>query len=112
MDMLRNFYVATGGLLVVLSVPLILRLVGPNGWYGFRVKATLENPELWYDVNVYSGWRMLVTGLVSIFTAIGLSWLPGLTVEQYSRGCLVVAGTVLAVGLLQSMAYLRFRQRR
>ncbi len=39
-------YVVTGVLLAGLAVPLIKRKVPPNNWYGFRVKATLENEAI------------------------------------------------------------------
>lgn len=103
--------VGTGALLSLLSVPLILRRVGPNPLYGFRVKATLENPDLWYDVNAYAGWRLLAAGLVDIGSAVGLSLVPGLTVDQYALGCLALAGTVLVAGLIQSAVYLRAHHR-
>ena len=44
MTILLIFYVGAGLLLRVLSVPLLLGKVGPNPWYGFRVRRTLENP--------------------------------------------------------------------
>ena len=51
-------YLVTGLLLVGLSLPLIYRKVPPNYWYGFRVRATLENEEVWYPANEYAGKRL------------------------------------------------------
>ena len=94
-------------LLGALSVPLILRRIPPNGLYGFRVKATLENPELWYAVNAYAGWRLLAGGVSCVAAALGLTLVPSLTLDGYALGCLAVTGTVIVIGLLQSVLYLR-----
>jgi hypothetical protein len=51
---------------IILAIPLILRIIPPNYWYGFRVKRTLKNKELWYSVNEYFGWGFLITSLISI----------------------------------------------
>jgi hypothetical protein len=107
MLIILGLYVGSGLLLSALSIPLILRHIPPNGLYGFRVKATLENPDLWYTVNVYSGWRLLAAGLSTVVAAVGLTFVPGLTVDGYALGCLAVTGIVLIVGLAQSVLYLR-----
>ena len=111
MRILLYLNVGTGALLALLSVPLILRWVGPNPLYGFRVKATLENPDLWYDVNAYAGWRLLAGGLVDIVSAVGLALVPGLTPDQYSFVCVALTGVVLTMRLAQSVAYLRAHHR-
>jgi hypothetical protein len=109
MSILLYLYVGTGLLLSVLSVPLILRRIPPNGLYGFRVKATLDDPDLWYAVNAYSGWRLLAGGLSAVAAAVGLAVVPGLTVDLYALGCLAITGTVLVIGLIQTVLYLRRR---
>jgi repressor LexA len=35
-------------LLMLLSLPLLWGRIPPNGLYGFRVRATLDNPDIWY----------------------------------------------------------------
>jgi hypothetical protein len=100
-------YVASGLLLVVLSIPLILGKIKSNGLYGFRVKSTMENPALWYAVNTYAGWRLLATGLVTVVSAIGLYLVPGLRLDNYALACLGVFGVVFVGGLVQSVLYLR-----
>jgi hypothetical protein len=50
-------------LLVIISVPLILEIVPPNGIYGFRVSGTLS-PAIWYPANAFMGWALLVAASV------------------------------------------------
>jgi uncharacterized membrane protein len=57
---------AIGIVLVVLSLPLVLRWIPPNHIYGFRIPATLRNRSLWYDVNARFGRHALMLGLVLV----------------------------------------------
>lgn len=93
----------SGTLLAALSIPLIRGLVPPNGWYGFRVRRTLENPAVWYPANRYSGWLLLAFGLVLSLVATGLSWLPGIGVETYAWCNLAVV--VVGLGLVVVLSF-------
>ncbi len=74
--MSRNILIMLSVVVVAISVPLILRRVPPNGFYGFRTPRTLANPSLWYDVNVFSGWSLLLAGVaIALFsTFCPASW--------------------------------------
>ena len=65
--------------LIVISVPLILRAVPPNGAYGFRVAATQSSPAIWYPANAFMGWALLVAAVIS---AVLLAILPS-TVKRW-----------------------------
>ena len=47
-------------LLAMVSIPLILRVVPINGIYGFRTALTMSSSEIWYPVNVFAGWALLI----------------------------------------------------
>ena len=57
---------ALGILLVLVSIPLVLRRVPPNHFYGFRVPATHRNRSVWYDVNAAAGWEFILLGVVMV----------------------------------------------
>src|SRR5689334_20141144 len=57
---------ALGILLVLLSIPLVLRRVPPNHLYGFRVPATHRDRSVWYDVNAAAGWEFIALGAVMV----------------------------------------------
>lgn len=57
---------AIGPVLVVLSIPLILRWVPRNSLYGFRIPATLGDDAVWYEVNARSGRHALLLGLLMV----------------------------------------------
>ncbi len=104
-------YIAGGALLAGLSIPLVLGRIPPNGLYGFRVPATIENPALWYPVNRYAGWRLLFSGLLIILAAVGLSFVPGLSLDGYALLCLAVFTLALGVTIVQSFIHLAHLKR-
>lgn len=52
--------------LAIVALPLALRLIGPNRFYGFRTRATLSDRELWYSANAFGGWALLVAAIVAV----------------------------------------------
>ncbi len=106
MTLLMVVFLAGGGVLVGISVPLIQARVGPNSWYGFRVRRTLEDPNVWYLVNAYTGWRLLSAGVVEIVVATALYFVPDLGVAVYASIVGGVTVAALIVGLVQSFCYL------
>lgn len=97
-----------GGLLLAgLSVPLILHKIPPNGWYGFRLPATLQNPTLWYKVNAYAGWRFLVVGLGTAIGAIILYYVTSPSVDEYAMSALGLFLALFLWGIITSLLHLR-----
>lgn len=92
--------VASCVLLVIISIPLILGVVPPNGVYGFRTGRTQSSPAIWYAANAFMGWALSAAAVVS---AVGLLMLP-VTVKRWllwATFLLPVFGAILA-----SFAYL------
>jgi uncharacterized membrane protein len=104
-------YIIGGAILSALSIPLIADKIPPNGIYGFRVKATLENPKLWYKVNRFAGMRLLVVGIVTILAALGLYYIPGISVDAYAMICLAIFAWVFILAVVQSVIYLKSEQK-
>jgi hypothetical protein len=57
---------ALGPLLIVLSIPLLLRWVPRNRVYGFRVASTLCNDSVWYDANALCARHMITLGVLMV----------------------------------------------
>lgn len=102
-------FVAGGVVLVALSFPMILRRVKPNYWYGFRTRKTLENVQVWYDVNAYAGKRLLVSGILITAAAILCAFLPEISVDLYAWLMLAVVVVTLGISLASSFRYLNQR---
>jgi uncharacterized membrane protein len=107
MTLLKTIYILGGLLLVLLSIPLILRKVPPNPIYGFRIRWTLEDPELWYSVNAYTGKWLVFVGLCAILGATGLALIPGISLDVYAFGNLGIFVVSIALAVVQSVRFLR-----
>jgi hypothetical protein len=106
MAILMTFYIGSGLLLSAISVPLILRKIGPNPLYGFRVKQTLEDPRVWYDVNAYAAKGFFWVGLLIIAAALTFSRVPGWDVGSYALACLATFMIAIVATLVLSFRYL------
>ena len=99
-------FIAGGFLMVALAIPMILRRIKPNVWYGFRTRKTLSNEKIWYDVNAHAGKRLLVAGVLITLAAIVCAFIPGISTDTYAWLVLAVTIVSLAIGLTQSFRYL------
>jgi uncharacterized membrane protein len=68
---------AIGIVLILSSIPLLLRWVRPNRFFGFRIPATLRDESVWYDTNALCARHMLVLGLL----LVGLEFVLPLSVR-------------------------------
>jgi uncharacterized membrane protein len=91
------------GIIAVVSVPLILKLVPPNGAYGFRTQQTLADPELWFRANRFAGCALFIASGVS---AIVLLSQPGWASGSSLTG-LAVFVVPLVIAVIASLAYVR-----
>jgi hypothetical protein len=88
---------ALGPILILLSIPLVLRWVPPNRIYGFRVPPVYRNRSVWYDANALAGKHYLWLGVlmvalefvlpntlrVPVLRAVGIAGLAGVTIADW-----------------------------
>ena len=99
--------VAVPLLILLLSIPMILGKVPPNGAYGFRTAKTLSSPDVWYPANRAAGWFMLAAVAVSICFNLALWWTyPEWPLERTVSW--MTGGTMipLSISVLASLIYI------
>ncbi|WP_425617986.1 SdpI family protein [Anatilimnocola sp. NA78] len=106
MLLLLCIYITTGLLMSALAIPLIKGWINPNPLYGFRVKATLEDPAIWYAANTFAGWRLLVAGIVIAAAAVAFYLVPNQQLERFAFSCLAATVIALVWAVVSSFAYL------
>src|SRR5512147_1357328 len=74
---------------ILISLPLVLKLVPPNRWYGFRTRKTLSNPEIWYEANYKGGVGLILASIIALVAR-------ALIMQNFDRGI----GTILSVFFL------------
>jgi hypothetical protein len=72
MSLLIALFACTSLLLIVLAIPMIRERVKPNGWYGFRIPLTMNDPEIWYPVNKLAGKWLLGYAILLLLVSLGL----------------------------------------
>ncbi|MDX2021151.1 MAG: SdpI family protein [Deltaproteobacteria bacterium] len=96
-----------GPLFVLVSLPLALGKIPPNGLYGIRLPSIMEDPALWYPVNRGVGREMVYLGVAQtvVMLTIGLGasrWgVPQRTVVNIGAGLALVFTLCLVVRSLQ-----------
>jgi SdpI/YfhL protein family len=63
-SMLRALFIGLPILVFLSAVPLTLKLVPPNRFYGYRTATTLSSLDAWYQVNFATGLAMIAAGIV------------------------------------------------
>ena len=54
------------GMAIVFGIPMALRLIPPNHFYGYRTRKTFSSPAIWYRANRFSGWALAIAGIVAL----------------------------------------------
>jgi uncharacterized membrane protein len=65
-------FTLVGIVFIGLGVPLFLRRVPPNAWYGCRTTRTLADEKIWYAVNQVTGRDMIIIGLLMIASSLAV----------------------------------------
>ena len=60
-----------GALFIGISVPMVLRRIPPNQFYGFRTRKTLSDSDIWYKANKYMGRDFIVAGAAIMIMGVG-----------------------------------------
>jgi len=107
MQTLLAIYTGNSILLILLALPLIARKIKPNPFYGFRVRQTLDNPDVWYDINQYFAKRLLMVGIFQGITSLTLYFVPNISVDAYTLSCLGVFVVLFSFAMFQSWRYMK-----
>lgn len=96
MEIIFLIYLVVGVLFLAISIPLIMRKVKINNWYGVRLPQTMKNEEIWYAVNEKSGKHLFVFGIViCLFTLVlYFSEIFSFNVSFWIMTVLILAGTI------------------
>src|SRR5215203_1193013 len=84
---------ALGPVLLVLSIPLMLRWIPQNHIYGFRIAATLANKSVWYDANALLGRHSFLIGVAMVLLELVLP----LSIRNQVLATIAVVGLTLSV---------------
>lgn len=90
------FFILFGILMVGLAVPMIREKVPPNSWYGLRIDATIDNPDVWYPANAFVGRLLIIYGLITIVASILLAQIQSISDDVYA----IIMSAYIVVGII------------
>ena len=64
------FNLSMGILIILFSIPLIMRKIKMNSIYGVRIPQSFKSEENWYRINAYGGKQMILWSLPMILIGI------------------------------------------
>ena len=93
-------YLIVSALMMVVSIPLIRRMIKPNYIYGFRLPQTLADTDTWYAVNAFGGRLLFGLGIATALATL-IFYPLGLSVDAYASACVAVflIGLFISLGL-------------
>ena len=98
---------AAGTLMLIVSVPLWLRLVPMNRFYGLRLPSTMISDERWYDANAHAGKKLFEWSLAIIVGGMaGFYQLPRHQ-DDYPWAALALVITAVVVSCISCWSWLR-----
>lgn len=92
---------------IVLAIPVILKKVPRNWFYGFRTPKTMSSDEVWYEANRIAGLGLLTVGVVTLMVVGLREVVPALAARPPGFFVLQVFMPALVVALLHSFWRLR-----
>jgi uncharacterized membrane protein len=104
--LLGGFIIA--GLEALLAIPLLIKKVPPNRFYGFANSETIGSERVWYSTNRFFGWCLLACGVLSAAgTGVMLAVKSSMTTKVLAGIELVILVVLFAGALAATFAYLR-----
>ncbi|MBT9547509.1 MAG: SdpI family protein [Candidatus Sericytochromatia bacterium] len=102
--------IACYGLFILLAIPLMLKKIPPNPIYGYRTRALIKVPELWFEVNAYFGLCLLLSSLFMGGVCLFLFAWRGLSASLFLNLSIVLMLSPVAVSGILTTVFLREKQ--
>ena len=68
--------VGLAAVMILLGIPLLMRKIPMNRWYGARFKKSFESEENWYRINAYSAKQLILWSFPLMILGMATLFLP------------------------------------
>jgi hypothetical protein len=107
MSLIPILFLASGLLILALSIPLIRRTIPMNHYYGFRVQAAFSSKDRWYAINEYSGRVLAKWSVLSIGAGLAGFFLPSEWFVEYASAATFLLVCSAAIPLVLTFRWIR-----
>jgi uncharacterized membrane protein len=84
-------------LIAVAGVPLIFKLIPPNPIYGVRTERALSRADVWYEVNRFGGWALVIAA--SVAALLLMLWSGTMLKSAWRQLLALLLPVAIAVGV-------------
>lgn len=85
-------------LFAVVGMPLVLKMVPPNPFYGVRTETTLASASVWYKANFWAGLVAVVLGLFAAGANAAIH--RSASIPDNTKMLMTVSATVVVAGAM------------
>jgi uncharacterized membrane protein len=94
-----------GLVLIGVSMPLVLRMIPMNDYYGVRLRKSFMSDENWYAINAYAG--KCVIGVGALLAVIGALMLDINIQQEWLLKALSFAPVLIVLAIIATAVYSR-----
>lgn len=98
---------AVDALIILVSIPLVLRRVPRNRAYGVRTPATLADDRVWYEANAFGGKALIASSIASAIAIIGFVNVDGVAPQTVLNGSIACMAVPIAIAVIATLVYVR-----
>ena len=93
---------------IIMGMPLLMKKIKPNWYYGFRTPKTRSDEKIWYKINKYFGRDMIICGIILIIGSLFLiTTIDLFTTEEIVIVLMVFTLFPLAFAIVRGFLYLK-----
>ena len=100
--------ITSGALFILISIPLVMKKVPANNFYGFRISKALESEENWYEINRYGGRQLIRWSILLVVIGVLYFTFPMENSRSESANTLLAVLPILvcpAVAIVKTLLY-------
>jgi hypothetical protein len=104
--------IAAGILMILISIPHVLRKIPMNRWMGFRIAKAFESDENWYDINAYGGKALIFWSVVLMLLGVAKIFAPIEDIDNPVAANIILIRPIIAssgIAIIQTLLYARKR---
>lgn len=96
-----------GLLLFFVSLPLALRKVPMNRYYGVRTSVAFKSDQNWYEINAYGGTQLAIWSVLIIAVGIAGFFMPREWLKKYDAWAVLSVVVAVAASVVKTVLWSR-----
>lgn len=96
--------IGTAILIVAVSIPLVMRKIKMNRFYGVRIPKSFSSEKNWFEINAYAGKQFMLWSLLPLLAGIACFFV---NIEDMDKGLAHLLLGILPIMLAVSITFVQ-----